>query len=513
MGLPAWAFATCAAAVVALLWSVDYLPMVDLPQHAAQLSFWIHYDDPRFGFAEHLRLCWFSPYLLGYALARAAALILPPAAALKLVITLAVLAIPLAMDRLLRYAGGDRWWALLGFPLGLGFAFQWGFFNWMVAVPLMLWVLPWVLEYARQPSPRRAALIAILGTGIFFAHGLMLTFFLLVAGASVVVAARSPRRAALALLPLLAPLAVAVSWKLWGRHNEVEFAPLSPGAPWRRFWARPLDWLSLLSGAAREPAAAGVGFAMVALLFMRGLTFSGQWLRRVPFLAAAAWYGLGPFAAMTTAFLNERLAVLLIPTALLALERGRPRGPARPLQIATLALVLGWVGYDAVRFHRFDREARTFDPILARAEPGRRLLYLAFEPGFPGFATLPFVHFSAYYQAQKGGLINFSFAGSLVEVGQYRPGHVPTTPALLHVEPAVFDWKRDGDYDYYLVRALDPRPRHLFPPDAPVTLVAQSGRWWLYQQQPRRAALPPGSPPSSCAGCASGSPSARTAAR
>jgi hypothetical protein len=512
LGLPPWAFVLCAGATIALLWSVRYLPMVDLPQHTAQLSYWIHYDDPAFGFAEQLRINWFSPYLLGYALARAAALVLPVAAALKLVITLSILALPLAMDRLLRYAGGDRWWALLGFPLGLGFAFQWGFFNWMVALPLFLWLLPATLEYARSPSPRGAVLLALVGAALFFAHGLMMVFFVLVAGASVLYSARSLRRAALPLLPLLVPLGVAVCWRFWGAHNEVAFAPMPTGPPWKGFWSRPLIWMPLLTGTGNEPSAAGVGFAMAALLFMRGLTPSPQLLRRAPFLVTAVCYGLGPFAAMTTAFVNVRFAVLLIPTALLALERGRPRAPARPLQIATLLLVLGWVGYNAVRFQRFDREARSFDEILARAEPRRRLLYLPFEAGFPGFSAVPFLHFSAYYQAQKGGTINFSFAGSLVELVQYRPGHVPPTRPLVHVWPSMFDWSLDGGYDYYLVRASDPRPLHLFPPEAPVTLVARAGQWWLYQQHPRTA-LAPAPPPSSCSGCASEAPSPRTAAR
>src|SRR6187399_3331187 len=36
----------------------SYLPMVDLPQHAAQLSAWIHLDDPNYGFAEQFEINW-----------------------------------------------------------------------------------------------------------------------------------------------------------------------------------------------------------------------------------------------------------------------------------------------------------------------------------------------------------------------------------------------------------------------------------------------------------------------
>ena len=150
-----WAFAVCAGAMIALLWSFEYLPLVDLPQHVAQLSYWVHHDDPAFGFGDQFRLM-FSPYLVGYGLARVAGLVMPPGPAIKLVITVAVIALPWSMARLLRHVGTDRWWALLGFPLALGFSFQWGFFSWIVAVPLFLLALPSTLSYAQRPTARGA---------------------------------------------------------------------------------------------------------------------------------------------------------------------------------------------------------------------------------------------------------------------------------------------------------------------------------------------------------------------
>jgi hypothetical protein len=482
IGFPFWAFAVCAAAVTALLWSVEYLPLVDLPQHVAQLAYWIHYDDPAFGFAEQFRFV-VSPYFVGIGLARVAALALPLAAAMKLVITLAVIALPWSIARLLRHVGVDRWWALLGFPLALGFSFQWGFFAWNVALPLFLLALPSTLSYARRPTVRGGAVVGLAGVVLFWAHGLMLVLFLAVAGAAVAVAVRPRRRALVALLPLLVPLGLAVSWRLSIPRAETDLGILSHARPWALAWLRPIEWLSLSLSAGFNPMATAFGCAMVALLLAAGLRPSRERLRWVPFAVAAACYALMPWAAVNVAYLNQRFAVFLIPLALVGFDAGPRRVPARWLQVATLALVLGVIGHNAVRFHRFDAEARGFKQIVAATGPAPRLLYLPFDAGVPGFETLPFLHFSAYIQAERGGTINFSGASTAGTVIQYRAGRAPGTRYRLHQQPQLFDWRVDGDHDHFLVRTSAPDPRELFPAEVPLRLAAHVGRWWLFRKQ------------------------------
>jgi hypothetical protein len=468
--------------MIALLWSVEYLPLVDLPQHVAQLSYWIHHDDPAFGFSDQFRLM-FSPYLVAYGLARVVGFVLPPAPAIKLVMTVGVVALPWSMARLLRYAGVDRWWALLGFPLALGFSFQWGFFSWIVAVPLFLLVLPSTLAYAQRPTLRGGVVVAVVGAAMFFAHGLILLLFLAVTGAAVVAAARPRRRAPAALLPLLVPLGLAVAWRLTIPRTETDLGVLSHARPWAFFWLRPIEWLSLSTSASFEPVAVGFGCAAVALLVAAGLRPSRERLRWVPFAVAAAFYGFMPWAAVNTAYLYQRFALFLIPLALLGFDAGPRRVPARWLQAATLALVLGVIGRNAMLFRSFNAEARGFNEVVAAAAPAPRLIYLAYDAGAPGFVTSPFLHFSAYVQAEKGGTINFSFAQDAVAAIQYRPGRGSRTRYRLHVQPKLFDWRLDGDHDHFLVRTSAPNPRDLFPADAPLRLAAHAGRWWLFRKE------------------------------
>ena len=93
---------------VAPLWIGPYLPLVDLPQHAAQIGalhrLWS--GDP--SLAELFQVNWFTPYLFGYLLLYGLTAALPITVATKLVVSLAVAAIPLLTGRLLRAVGGDE---------------------------------------------------------------------------------------------------------------------------------------------------------------------------------------------------------------------------------------------------------------------------------------------------------------------------------------------------------------------------------------------------------------------
>lgn len=68
MGAKRWfsvIFWVCCALLAVPLWTVEYLPMADLPQRAAQISIWTRWSDPEFGYQRIYTQDWFTPYLFG----------------------------------------------------------------------------------------------------------------------------------------------------------------------------------------------------------------------------------------------------------------------------------------------------------------------------------------------------------------------------------------------------------------------------------------------------------------
>jgi hypothetical protein len=180
--------------------------------------------------------------------------------------------------------------------------------------------------------------------------------------------------------------------------------------------------------------------------------------------------------------LNERYALLfaLLAPALLRPARGL-RGAAPLLLVAATGFFAA--ANSASNIRAFEREVGPFDSVLARAQPGRRLIGMIFEQNSRYAKFSAFLHFHAYYRARMGGVASFSFAELPQSPLRYRPENAPPPhPAGWEWHPNTFRNDVDGYYyDYVLVHGrVDPfaRPQ----PGPRWALRAREGRWALYEK-------------------------------
>ena len=113
--------------------------------------------------------------------------------ALKLVISLCVLALPASLVVFLKRTAVSRWWALIGFSLAYGYSFGWGFLNFMLGVPVTFVYLAVIIGYARASHPIRGVGVAIFTLALFGVHALLLLFCPLIAGVILLAEARDHR--------------------------------------------------------------------------------------------------------------------------------------------------------------------------------------------------------------------------------------------------------------------------------------------------------------------------------
>src|SRR5690606_13941411 len=144
------------------VWMVTFPPMVDLPQHAAQVALLSEVGNPDFPLGSLFELNWFTPYLLGYLLIHALTLLIGLVPAVKTVVALALAALPLTTALLLRETGADTRWALLVIPTLYGFTYQWGLLNFLVAAPVGLVFLAIAIRHSRHPTRRTALALGLL---------------------------------------------------------------------------------------------------------------------------------------------------------------------------------------------------------------------------------------------------------------------------------------------------------------------------------------------------------------
>jgi hypothetical protein len=472
------AFAVCAIAATVPLLLTRTPPMVDLPQHMAQVAIWKHFDDPCQHFHETFRLTFATPYLTAYAAARAIAAFVSVTTAIKVTVWLSVMLLPLSLRLLFTRGGGDEWLSLLGFPLAYGYAFYWGFFNFLLAIPIGIAAI--ALLFDRRPRDVTRALLMVL---LVFTHGLVFGFCAVVTLAVAVV-----RRSARPLLALVPAVLVIAGYLVSLRQA----APSTFGEwTWALSLWRFVDFSSLLFANSWEPWGFPLVVAIAIAIAVTRPRVTRDRARWTFFAISAVAYLIAPSGALANAYMFPRFAIFLAISALFLFDEPR-RGIAVSRAIL-IAVVVGWMAVLAVRFHRFDQEARSFDPIRNAVPATRRVLLFEMRPESEHVPGLQYRHYGALLQVTKGGLAAWSFAAWPPQIVRYLPGREPA----IHSQPwpiGGIDWPGVLQYDYIMVRGSDPRLWLFRNAPVPLTMRLRSGEWWLFET-PRAHTPQPTCPP------------------
>ncbi|MDA8019228.1 MAG: hypothetical protein MPN21_17445 [Thermoanaerobaculia bacterium] len=451
--------------------------MVDLPQHAAQVGTWLRWSEGGFPYSDYLWINWRTPYLVANTLATGLSHLMPVASAFKVVISLALLGVPLATLALLREVGGNPLSAYLAIPAAYSFSFYLGFVAFTLATALSFFFLLLAWRQAERPSRRGAWLIFGFLQLLFFTHPLAFGWAGLIG--ALLTAARAPnlRSAVHRWIPYLAALTLPIAWLLLTVSRDT----LVPAAQSHGL-SRLLQIPAFTVGLPIHDLALVLGVVVLAAPFLGGGRFSPQRTRWIPVLTTLGLFLVTPQLLLGTNYIHQRFGAFLLPTLLFALD---PREGVRTRRIRffLLAPAALWTAFVLIQSLGYRAEVGAFDEILGHMEENRHVLYLPLDAQSEFLPFPVFLHFGSWYQAQSGGLVDFSFASYFPNRFRYHPERRPPLPSGFEFRPWTFRWREhDGPrYDYFLVRSQrDPSP--LFRKDqAPVVLLATaSGNWWLF---------------------------------
>jgi hypothetical protein len=473
--------AALAALLFAILLGPRDLPLVDLPQHAWQLTSWLRIDahDPA---VTDLELNFRTPYLLAYPVARLLAVFLPVVTALKLTFGASVALQAITLRRLCQKLGHDPWLGLLGFPLGLGYSFCWGFVAFCAALPLANMAFAQVERHRLEPSFRSAGLLALTLSLLLVAHGVAFGFLLAVL-APLLLFGRGTWW--LRLLPLLGPPLLAAVWLVPGRTST-----RLGGDLWRFEPERLLELPGELVGIGSvDRWSSLLGVLLILALVLSVGRLRSIWLA-YPLAASLFGYMFFPTMFRGAGPLGPRFACYLVPAVLLAFA---PREAKTPLPLIGRGLALFVAGavplLFAWRLVSFNRDMDGLRAIIDRLPAGLSLRPIVFERGGRAFPGTPgFLHVPAYYAVEKDGSAGYSFAMYSISVVRLRPGVPIRMGGGMEWMPELFDAEREAfDYDYFLVKSSVDRTAELFPGPAPrAELDVHIGDWWGYRRASER---------------------------
>jgi hypothetical protein len=480
-------FAVALLLAVVPIWVGRYVPLIDMPQHAAQITALHELWSGNATFSGLFEINWFTPYLLGYLLLYGASLVMPVAVATQLLVSVAVIALPLATAHLLRVVGADVRWRWLAIPCAFSFAFYWGFLSYIVAAPIALLFIARTVRFVQVPSVRNAVAIAVFAHLLFFCHVIVLgTASLAALGYVAGATYRDPKTLALRCLPYTTPLPLIAVWfaATYRAETSVQNDPIVYGGIDERFYqllVQPAgqDRISLVTLL--------VTVAVVMLPALAGSTFSRKPERWLPGALMLLAFVLMPHYVMSTAYVFQRLGLFLVPLWLMAWDP--PGALRRRVEGLAIAAVLLVSFTNIGRFVGFARETESFRDVLAAVPPRHTIASMVYDP-YSEFFTLPvYLHFPVWYQANASGIVDFNFANFFSQMVRYRR-HASGMTDDLTWTPTEFDWKTNGGerYDYFIVKSSSDVSPDIFKEQRDsVELVTRSGWWWLYRNLHRAA--------------------------
>jgi len=323
-------FVATVAAAGLLFWLAPHPPMVDLPQHAAQIATLHDLLRDQSPWAPLLRINLFTPYLLGYGAAAALSFVMPVTPAFKVMLTLSFYGFVAAYIALRRRLGTDPRLDWLCVPGFFGFAYEFGLYSYLVATPVALIFLALALDHAERPTFRRGAVLVLVNLALFFSHGLIFVFANAIGGSFLLV--RRPRtfsRALLAAWPYAALALVTVLYALL--HRDVDLAPMYP---FTVIWTiNPLGRIIAAMiypwGIAADNGSLLAFLLIVAAPFLMASKANRHVAAYVPAIVVTlVWFGV-PLFAINTFFLFPRFALFLFPFYALMFRAPAPAEPGR----------------------------------------------------------------------------------------------------------------------------------------------------------------------------------------
>jgi hypothetical protein len=496
---------------IASLWRTTILPFVDYPQHlalAAILRRMISSGAPERALFETNLASYNS---LFHIVVAGLNLIFPIHTAGKLGIAAYVVLTGVAVLTLLRATGRPRARAFLVMPVIMGYSIIWGFVNFGMGVAVQLLVLARVLERSVNPpddtSPRWwrrpngydaiTAGLAILGAYTHLLATALVYMLMLVAIVVRVQTEKAPLglrlgravRTGLPLLPAIAYCAWVYRRQEAGYRNY-EYASYEGNDVFAMTKVK--EFFGYATGFRTDGLDAKIVSIGVGLLLLGALLRDPDdrappalaWL----FVASLLAYFVIPHVFWATNFVFERISFLVVITAVVWAPRALPKYEASlRMMMVAVGVASAACFWDAMG--TVGRETADLKQILDEAPKGRRVTGLVWHPKLESTMQWSMLHAPAYYVAQNGGEVAFSFTRTMSLPVHYRKETMPPDP------PPNFEWNpqdyvASADYAKYFDLVLmkttndddkDPRMSVWGLHWKEVDIVAHHGRWWIFE--------------------------------
>ncbi|MFZ5867733.1 MAG: hypothetical protein ACOYXY_17745 [Thermodesulfobacteriota bacterium] len=479
------AVAFCAIMVVIPFLTVQYPPITDLPQQAAQIRlFWETVNDPG---TSPYRINWLSPYNLSYVILAICTalfgLITGGKVAMMIIVILWIVAI--------HYVASARNRPVESAVLASVFAFNlliyWGFYSFALGMPLFLvWVVLNASEGPENLSWRDTAKWTLMALLLYFAHLLWFVAACVVVPISNLLFLRDTRawlQRVATLIPALVLLAV------WSTGVADENIHAVEGPIWSTIYSDRISFGTLVNAALGGIRGVTEHIVIWIVVLWIAIALRQRWGHVWPeidksllltcgslLLMAMLWPDLWDISVLVWQRWLPPAAVLFV----LAMPPPDFSDTIRKLVAAGMVLFLSLMTAATwISFEKNDLSGLT--EVLKAVPPASKVMGLDFIRSSPRVKGRPFLQIFAYAQVTKGAQLNFSFAEFQRGLVAYK--NLPTMSwsgrLVWHAETVK---PSDVSYfDYVIVGTTNERVPRILSDELGLTPVTRTGNWQLYR--------------------------------
>ncbi len=471
-------------------WIVKHPPLQDAPFHLATLRVVHDFGNADLHLADFYRVnLSHTQYVFTYLLGSLLAYVVGVPFAHVGISILYLAGTPLAIRQLLRALGKDERLSFFAIPLLVNSMFLLGFLPYLLGIPMMFWGIALGLEDMRKPTRNRGILLGVLSLSLFFTH--VLPFALFGIGLAASFPWSRPKAWLRAALPVAPSVAAAAWWTLFASAGQS-----SAGGLGKLFLKNP-DFAGAFAeipnwtfNVFRDTSDEGVAILTLAVVVL-GVALS-QGDPDKSRIESRAYVALPLVCAYMYFFAGDELGEVWLvakrfafPGMLACIPFLRmPKGNRGLLVTAGILGVSAHATVNAcTKFIRYEkREVCDIDDALATIPAGKKVAGLIFDRGSAVTTNNPFLHYVSYYQAEKGGFVQFSYAHFRHWPFVYREGFMPPPgrPPFVRWEwmPESVGSELYPFYDYLLVRG---EPHGVVSPSS-FHVSYRGDRWTVYER-------------------------------
>jgi hypothetical protein len=342
-----------------------------------------------------------------------------------------------------------------------------GLLQFVIGIPLMFYGWSLAIETLRTGRRRLAVGLAVVALLTFYSH--VVVFGIFGIGLAVLAPWRSLRALVRYWLPIVPVGLAVVYWAFFTASGDFVRSAITSGTENKDLWpfwasCRAMYELAFNTypDSADEKLFAMFVVTAVTLTVLarnrgqgRAPVSTARWLL-IPLVCAFLYFR----SEGTNGFLGhirDRFALLAVLSLVPVLRM--PRGLLGHLGTVAMVIISGLTA-ETFEWHlaHFEHEdVGDFDAALEHLPRNHRVAGLIFQSESRYFEQNPFLHYASYYLLERGGQVNFSFAGYPHWPYAYRPHHDPlgqSPPAFLwEWEPWRIQPREDlAAYDYVLTR-------------------------------------------------------------